>query len=367
MTYLGLPDFRHDRPDLDAVLLVNLGTPASPTTSEVRRYLAEFLSDRRVIDLPRIVWLAILHGVILRVRPSRSAKAYQAIWTDAGSPLMVLSRRLRDALQARLNPDGRRPLAVELAMRYGEPSVAHVLQTLKDRNLKRVLVLPLYPQYSGTTTASVFDAVAAEFKRWRRVPELRFVSDYWHEPGYVESLASTIAARYRGGYLLFSFHGIPTRHFIGGDPYHCQCYGTARAVAERLNLAHGTWGVSFQSRVGTEQWLRPYTDETVQAMPGRGIKDLTIVCPGFAVDCLETLEEIAIEARDDFLAAGGERFDYIPALNDAEEHVAALASVVARHTGGWPSTDPGWNAEADAAMLRARARRHRELLAEKGE
>jgi ferrochelatase len=365
MAYFGRPDFQHDQPELDAVLLVNLGTPAKPTTGDVRRYLAEFLADPRVIELPRWLWRLILHGVILRIRPARSAHAYQQVWTEAGSPLLALSEKLRGAVATRLDAGGQRPIAVGLAMRYGKPSIADTLRALAARNLRRLLVLPLYPQYSATTTASVFDAIAHELSHWRQLPELRFVTDYWAEPAYLDALAESVrraeAERGRAEHLLFSFHGIPHRYFRAGDPYHCQCHGTARAVAERLGREPASYTVAFQSRVGREEWLRPYTDETIAALPARGVRSLAVICPGFAVDCLETLEEIAMQNRDSFLAAGGTRFDYIAALNDAAAHVDALARVIERHTRGWPALDPAWSAEMQAERDRTRAARYRAL------
>lgn len=354
--YSGTPDFPHGRPDLTGVLLVNLGTPDAPTTPAVRRYLAEFLWDPRVVEQPRLLWWLLLNGVILRLRPRRSAQAYTRIWTAEGSPLMVLTRRLCAAVASKLDPTGVRPLAVRVAMRYGEPSIPSVLRELQGLGLRRLLVLPLYPQYSATTTASVFDAVAAELARWRFVPELRFVQDYWADPAWLDAVAQSIRPR-RGGaddpHLLFSFHGIPRRYFAAGDPYFCQCQGSAREIAARLGLAPAQWSIAFQSRVGNEPWLQPYTDETLAAMPARGIRRVQVVCPGFAVDCLETLEEIAMENRERFLHAGGESYEYLPALNDAPAHVAQLAALVRRHGHGWDALDADPAALAAAASARA--------------
>ncbi len=363
--FQGSPGFRHDRHDLTGVLLVNLGTPTDPTPAAVRRYLAEFLWDPRVIEAPRWLWWLALHGVILRVRPARSARAYARIWTERGSPLRALSRTLTDKIAGALDPDGSWPLAVRLAMRYGEPSIAHALAELREAGLRRLLVVPLYPQYSATTTASVFDAVAAALSRWRFVPELRFVADYWRDDAHLDALAGSVrahrAAHGAGDHLLFSFHGIPQRYFRAGDPYFCQCHGTAREVATRLGLDADAWSVSFQSRVGREEWLRPYTDETLAAFPARGAKSVDVVCPGFAVDCLETLDEIAHENRARFLAAGGERFSYVPALNDGDAQVAALAGLVRRHAHGWPPFDEGWSPRGQEQVSNQRAQRQREL------
>lgn len=360
--YRGTPDFPHGRSDLTGVLLVNLGTPDAPTPAAVRRYLAEFLWDPRVVEEPRLLWWLVLHGVILRLRPRRSALAYTRIWTSEGSPLIVHTRRLAAAVAHELDASGKRPLAVRMAMRYGQPSIAGAMRDLQAHGLRRLLVVPLYPQYSATTTASVMDAVAAELARWRFVPELRFVQDYWADPAWVEAVAQSIRARRAAGddtHLLFSFHGIPTRYFRAGDPYYCQCQGSARAIAARLGLAPERWSVAFQSRVGREPWLEPATDATLAAMPGRGIKQVQVVCPGFAVDCLETLEEIEIENRERFLHAGGERFDYVPALNESAAHATQLAALVRRHAQGWDALDAD-PAALDAAAA-ARAARHEAL------
>lgn len=318
-------------PDRTTIVVVNLGTPSAPTVPAVRRYLAEFLSDPRVVEAPRWLWWLALHGVILRVRPARSARAYAKIWTDVGSPLLRNSERLAERLREALAPSGARVL---LAMRYGEPSLAGVLERLRSDGTARIVVLPLYPQYSATTTASVFDRVFATLARWRRVPALTLVTGYHAEPAYLDALADSVRRHWRqhprGDRLLFSFHGIPLRYADAGDPYREQCHATARAVADRLGLADDTWLVTFQSRVGRERWLEPYTDVALAALPARGVRSVDVISPAFAVDCLETLEEIAIESRDRFLQAGGERYAYIPALNDDPAHVAALAGVVER-------------------------------------
>lgn len=339
MNYFGRTDFDHGEPARAAVVLVNLGTPDAPDTASVRRYLAEFLADPRVVELPRWLWRVLLHGVILRVRPRRSARAYRRIWTDAGSPLLRFSERLAAALAQRLQGVADGPVLVRAAMRYGQPALGQVLRELHRANVRRLLVLPLYPQYSGTTTGSVFDALAAELTRWRWIPELHLVSDYYQQPAYAELLAESVRAHWsRGGrrHLLLSFHGIPERYLHAGDPYHCQCHATARRVAELLGLGERDWSIAFQSRVGREPWLRPYTDELLETMPARGVQAVDVLCPGFAVDCLETLEEIAVENRARFLAAGGTQFDYIPALNDSAGHAALLAQIVRERSLHWP-------------------------------
>ncbi|OOG60328.1 ferrochelatase [Rhodanobacter sp. C03] len=324
------------------VLLVNLGTPTAPTAKAVRPYLAEFLGDSRVIDYPRWLWWLILHGVILRIRPARSAHAYARIWTEQGSPLRFGSEALAAGLQAELDRQQPGTLRVALAMRYGEPSVAHTIEQLQREGVRRLLVLPLYPQYSATSTGSVIDAVADTFKRLRWPPELRLVNDYHDDPRHIDALATSIerwwATNGRGDKLLLSFHGIPERYVQLGDPYFDQCQTTARLLRERLHINADDMFVSFQSRVGREPWLQPYTDTSVRQLAAEGVKKLDVACPGFAVDCLETLEEIAMQNREFFLAAGGETLRYIPALNDSAEQVRSLAALVRRHVRGWPES-----------------------------
>jgi ferrochelatase len=336
--YLGSPDFAHGRPSKAGVLLVNLGTPDEPTPSAVRRFLAEFLWDPRVIEMPRALWWLVLHGVILRVRPGRSAHAYQKIWTDEGSPLMLESRRLASALGERMRASHGDRVLVELAMTYGNPSIRDALERLRIAGVQHLLVLPMYPQYSSTTTASIFERVTAVLSRWRWIPELRVVNQYWEEPAYIDAIAGSIATHWQAHgrkHLLFSFHSIPKRYFMAGDPYHCFCQATARRVASRLELADGDWSLGFQSRFGREEWLKPYVDVLLHDYSHTGPKQVTLVCPGFATDCLETLEEICMQNRDMFLSHGGEAFDYVPCLNASEAQVDLYAGVVARHAHGW--------------------------------
>ncbi len=345
-TFFGEADYRHDEQARIGVLVANLGTPAAPTTAAVRRYLAEFLSDPRVVEAPRALWWLVLHGIILRSRPRRSAAAYAKVWSDEGSPLLAISRRQRDQLEARLERDAPGRIRVALGMRYGEPSIADALAELANAGARRVLVLPLYPQYSATTTGSTFDAVAARLSRTRWLPELRFVTDYHLDPGYIDALAASVSeARERLGApdrLLFSFHGLPQRYLRAGDPYHCQCHATARRVAAALDLAADQWALSFQSRVGREPWLQPYTDHLLAQWAAAGVGTVHVLCPGFSADCLETLEEIAMQNRDDFLAAGGDRLEYIPALNDRPDHIDALASMVDQRIADWiAGPEPG--------------------------
>jgi ferrochelatase len=314
-----------------AVLVVNLGTPEAPTPTAVRRFLSEFLHDHRVVDLPRWLWYPLLYGVILPLRAPRVARNYQKIWMDRGSPLRVHTQDLCAAIQARL-PD----TPVAMAMRYGKPGIVDTLRSLRDAGLRRLLVLPLYPQYSATTTASVFDAVGRELSRWENLPELRFVRDYHTEPGWLEALTAQIkrlGGDAPGEKLLLSFHGIPERFVRRGDPYPRECEASAAAIARRLDLATDAWQLSYQSRFGREPWLGPATVDVLRDWARAGIKRVDVACPGFAVDCLETLEEIAIENAAVFRAAGGETLRYLPALNADAAHADALAALIRRHIG----------------------------------
>ena len=339
MSFRTEPAFEHGRPERTAVLLCNLGTPEAPTAPAVRRYLAEFLSDRRVVEIPRLLWLAILHGIILRTRPAKSAKKYASIWTPEGSPLRVWTDKQAKLLGGYLGERGH-AVTVRSAMRYGSPSIASVLDALKAEGATRILVLPLYPQYSGTTTASVHDAVCQWAGRVRTLPELRFVNRYHDDPGYIAALAKRIvdfwAAHGRPDKLVLSFHGVPKRTLMLGDPYHCECLKTARLLGEQLGIAAGDMQVTFQSRLGRAEWLQPYTEPTLVALAKQGVKRADVVCPGFTSDCLETLEEIDQEARAAFLHAGGQEFNYLPCLNDQHEWIAALSAIAIRHLQGWP-------------------------------
>ena len=356
--------FAHDQPACAGILLTNLGTPAAPTPAALRRYLAEFLWDRRVVELPRPLWWLILHGVILRTRPARSAHKYQTIWSAEGSPLLAISRKQALALAETCSVRCSGPVRVALGMRYGTPSIADALTELRAAGVQRLLVLPLYPQYSAATTASTFDAIAAELQTWRWLPELRFITQYHDHPAYLDALtASLSAARAEapGERLLFSFHGLPKRNLLAGDPYYCQCHKTARLVAERLGLAPEQWAVAFQSRFGRAEWLQPYTSALLADWAKAGVKRVDVACPGFATDCLETLEEIAHENQRVFLDAGGERYRYLPALNDAPAHIAALAELIEQHAAGWPEFSAGYDPQAVAAEGAARRDRAQAL------
>jgi ferrochelatase len=363
-SYSGERDHRHDAMDTLGVLLVNLGSPDAPTTAAVRRYLAEFLWDPRVVEIPRPLWWAILNGVVLRTRPGRSAHAYRRVWTDEGSPLSVIAQKQARALQRVLADRYGDQVRVALAMRYGNPSIKAGLTQLRDARARRIVILPLYPQYSAATTGTAFDAVSTEIKTWRWVPELRFINHYHDYEGYLAAVVLSIReswAQYgQGERLLFSFHGMPKRTLRAGDPYYCHCHKTARLLAERLALPDERWRLTFQSRFGRAEWLQPYTDKTLHQWAGDGVKRVDVVCPGFSADCLETLEEIAMLNKDAFLAAGGERLHYIPALNDRPDHIAALADLLGEHICGWPETghrhdEARATAEAQARLRRARA------------
>ena len=314
------------------VLLINLGTPDAPTPAALRRYLAEFLWDKRVVDLPRPLWWLLLHGIILRTRPAKSAAAYQSVWTEAGSPLLVTSREQKALLQAQLDAMEPGRYHVVLGMRYGNPSIASALDDLRAGGVGELVVLPLYPQNSCSTSGSSFDALAETMKQHRFVPPLRFIADYHDHPLYIQALADSVrtswALRERPQRLLMSFHGTPERFRLEGDAYYSQCEATARLLAAELKLGEGEWQMSFQSRFGREEWLKPYTDAVLKGLPGEGVKSVDVICPGFSVDCLETLEEIGEENRDYFLKAGGEAFHYIPALNTSDGHLAMMASLV---------------------------------------
>ncbi|MDQ7010450.1 MAG: ferrochelatase [Mariprofundaceae bacterium] len=330
----------HDTtPAITGILLTNLGSPDAPTPAALRRYLKEFLWDSRVVEQPRLLWWLILHGVILNVRPRRSAVAYAKIWTDKGSPLICTTMRQGEVLQQSLRQHFGDTVMVEVGMRYGNPSISAALNALREKGCDRLLVLPLYPQYSATTTATTLDAVFNVLESWRRLPELRTVNGYHDHPAYIGALASSVRNYWQAHgepeRLIVSFHGIPKRYFEAGDPYPCLCRKTARLLGEALRLDKERMLVTFQSRFGREEWVQPYTDVTLRTLAADGVASVDVICPGFAADCLETLEEIAMENRDIFIDAGGRRFRYIPALNASPEHIGALADIATEHLGGW--------------------------------
>ncbi|MGB2105735.1 MAG: ferrochelatase, partial [Porticoccaceae bacterium] len=313
------------------ILLCNLGTPDAPRPAELRRYLKEFLSDPRVVEIPRLLWWMILNLIILRIRPRRSAKLYQSVWTEAGSPLMLYSQGQVKAVKERL-AEKYGDIPVVLGMRYGNPSMASAIKELTEQNVRDIIVLPLYPQYAGATTGSTFDAIAKTFTQLRWVPELQFINGYHKSEGYLDALCSTIKRHIeqhgQPDRLVFSYHGTPERYLKNGDPYHCFCHQTTRLVREKMGLDETQVMTTFQSRFGREPWLQPYTDKTLEQLPENGIKHVAVICPGFSSDCLETIEEINMEGRESFIESGGEQFHYIPCLNDEPVHIDALVSIL---------------------------------------
>jgi len=326
-------------PERIGVLLVNLGTPDLPSYFAVQRYLREFLGDRRVINTSRLIWLPLLYGLILPFRPIQTARKYRKIWLPEGSPLAVYSTRLTAKVGAAMQARFGDQIRVELGMTYGNPSIPHALESLFGQDVKKLLVLPLYPQYCSSTTGSVFDRTSCALQRRRWLPETRFVNDYHHDAGYVDAMTSRILEHWAGAgersHLMFSYHGIPAAYVADGDPYQAQAEATTRSVASRLGLAPDQWSHCYQSRFGRVEWLQPYTQDTLKVLASRGVRKLTVVSPSFAVDCLETLEEVAIEYRDMFLALGGERFTLVPALNDDDRHAQVLAAIAERQLQGW--------------------------------
>jgi len=361
MRFQPEPPHRHGAVGRTAIVLVNLGTPDAPTAAAVRPYLKEFLSDPRVVEIPRAVWWFILHGVILPFRSKQSARKYAAIWTSDGSPLLLHTMRQAMLLRGALGERGHQ-VEVAAAMRYGKPSLPSVLERLKAEGCDRVLVLPAYPQYSGTTTASIYDAVFSHYAGVRNIPELRLVRNYHDDPGYIEALRQSVQKHWeahgRPDRLVMSFHGVPKRTLLLGDPYHCECHKTARLLATALGLSEAQYLVTFQSRFGKAEWLQPYTAPTLQRLAREGVKRVDVMCPGFTSDCLETLEEIDMEVRNAFLTAGGGAYHYIPCLNEAPAWIAAMATIAERQMQGWPTSSdsaPQAARRQDAAIGRERA------------
>ncbi len=363
MGFLPEPAYQHGAIAKTAILLVNLGTPAAPTPAAVKRYLREFLSDPRVVEIPRAVWKPVLHGVILNVRPRRSAARYAAIWMPEGSPLRVYTDRQAKLLQGLLGERLKAPLVVEYAMRYGEPSIDAVLAKLKRARCERILVLPLYPQYAAATTATAFDRVCAGLARTRNVPETRFVKHFHDHPAYIRALGDLVRERWRAhgrpDKLVMSFHGLPRATLERGDPYHCECQKTARLLAEDLELAADAWQIAFQSRFGRAEWLKPYTASVLAELGRVGARRVDVICPGFVSDCLETLEELGIEGKSIFLGAGGKRLELLPCLNDRPGWIEALAAIARDHLGGW--VGEGYDRAAAEAAGKASAARAQRL------
>ncbi len=341
MKYIGEPNYQHGSESKLGILLVNLGTPDSTEVSSVRRYLKQFLSDPRVVEVARPLWWLILNGIILRFRPAKTAEAYKTVWDpDLGSPLLSIGKSQASAIQREISQFIPAGASVSLAMRYGNPSIATALEDLREANVRRLLVLPLYPQYSGSTVGSVFDEVTRQLSRTRWIPEMRFINQYFEDNDYIEALADSVRDSWKengkGEKLIMSFHGIPQRYRTSGDPYFCQCQATARLLAMALSLQPADYQVVFQSRFGREPWLQPYCDKTLQELPSNGTKSIDLICPGFSADCLETIEEINVENREIFLDNGGERFHYISALNDRPLHISSLCKLLQQHASGWP-------------------------------
>ncbi len=345
--YNGDDNFFHGKEEATGILLVNLGTPKDPSTAAVRHYLKQFLSDPRVVEIPRLIWLPILYAFVLTRRPAESAKLYKTVWREEGSPLLYYSEKQQAILQQEMNSRFKGKVIVELAMRYGEPNIKSALEKLRRQGARRILVLPLYPQYSATTTATTYDEVNRVLSRWRYLPEMRFVNHYHDNEAYIKALARSVKTHWakhpRGQLLLMSFHGLPKRNLELGDPYYCHCQKTARLLAQKLELKEDEFLVTFQSRFGKAEWLKPYTDKSLEELPSRGIKQIDVICPGFPADCLETLEEIKIQNGKTFMQAGGETYRYIPALNYHTDHIHTLSDIIQQHTQGWIETALDWN------------------------
>ena len=330
MKFIGEENFKHQNRQKIGVLICNLGTPESYQTKDVRKFLRQFLSDGRVIEIPKIIWWFILNGIILTLRPSKSAKLYKSVWTKEGSPLLVFSKKLIKKLKLVTNDD----CEVELAMRYGNPNMEEALLSLKNKNCRKLIVLPMFPQYSGTTTGSIFDEVTRVLSKWRWVPSLNFINSYHDNDYYINALADSISTHLQKNSpqkIIFTYHGIPKRNFDLGDPYQCYCQKTTRLVAEKLNLKEDEYMTTFQSRFGPAEWLKPYTSDTMEELPKKGIKNILVVAPAFSVDCLETIEEIDEENKEIFLNSGGQNFTYVPCLNDSDGHVNFLKQLIDKH------------------------------------
>lgn len=344
--FLPEPPHRHGTPASTAIVLVNLGTPDAPTAPALKRYLREFLSDPRVVEIPKPLWWLILNGIILNVRPKKSAAKYASVWMAEGSPLRVHTERQAKLLKGLLGQRGHQ-LTVTWAMRYGTPSIPEVLGRLKADGASRILLVPMYPHYSSSTTATVVDDAAKWLLQLRNQPEMRFVRNFHDDDGYLAALEQSVRRHWQkvgalgnDDRLLISFHGLPKRSLDLGDPYFCECHKTGRLLAERLNLGADRYQICFQSRFGKAEWLQPYTAPTLHEWGKKGIRRVDVICPGFVADCLETLEEIAQEGRDDFLTAGGKEYHYIPALNEDDAWLKALADLAEQHLAGWPTRTP---------------------------
>ncbi len=336
--FIGEKDYQHGSGDRTGILITNLGTPDEPNSRALKRYLKEFLSDPRVIELPKFIWQIILRIIILQIRPAKSAKTYQSIWTKNGSPLLLISTKQLNLIKKK--SDNMFPNTIfGLAMRYGNPSIDSVLREFQKKQVRRLLVFPLYPQYCAVTTASTFDEVTSILQKWRWIPELRFINQYFEEKKYIQALSNSISNFWKKHgkpqKIIFSYHGIPKKYHIKGDPYHCFCLKTTRLVKEYMKLNDEEVTTTFQSRFGREEWLQPYTKETLENLPKEGVKNVNIISPGFSADCLETLEELEVENREYFEKAGGKNYHYIPCLNDDSMHIEMMIDIIKKHTNGW--------------------------------
>lgn len=353
--YKGVKNFNHSEIGGIGVLYVNLGSPDEPTPSALRRYLRPFLADTRVIEIPKYKWWPILYGIVLVFRPKRSAKLYRSIWTDEGAPLIVTSKRQAELLEVKLRERIGEPVHVAVGMTYGNPSIQSALDSLLEKKIRKLFVLPAYAQYSATSSASVFDVTTAELRKWRWVPDFRIAMSFHDHPAYIKALANSIRDHWqkngRAKTLFFSFHGVPTRYILAGDPYLCHCHKTARLVAEELGLNKEEYTVAFQSIFGKEEWIKPTTDKTLIALAQQGLESVEVVCPGFGADCLETLEEIEVENKHLFLEAGGKEFHYIPALNTRDDYIAALADISCENMSGWITSKAAWDQTAKQAEV----------------
>jgi len=360
--------FSHSELPKVGVLLTNLGTPDEPTPEALKRYLKEFLWDPRIVEIPRPIWWFILNGIILKTRPAKSAEAYKSIWTETGSPLLSISKKQRAAVEANLSKRVKCPLVVSLGMRYGNPSIESALTELRQANVQKLVVLPLYPQSAAASTLSTFDAVAKTYEQWRYIPETRFINHYHDNADYIASLVKSIQQFWdengKPEQLMFSFHGIPKRALYAGDAYYCQCQKTARLISEALNLEEEKWIVVFQSRFGREKWLQPYASDTLEKLGKEGLDSIDVVCPGFSADCLETLEEMAVENKEVFKQAGGGQYRYISALNDNDDHIQMISNLLFQNLQGWPEITE-WDEEQEQEKANARTYRAKKLGAKR--
>ena len=339
MKYEGEKNYKHGTKERLGILLTNLGTPDEPNKKFLKIYLKEFLSDPRVIEGPKLIWQIILRLIILNLRPQKVAKLYKSVWTKKGGPLLVMLKKQKKGIEKIL----KRKLKnahIEVGMRYGNPSLKNGLEKLREKKCRRILILPLYPQYCAATTGSTFDKITETLRKWRWIPEIRFINNYFDNPFYINCLVESIKNNWKKNRktqkLIFSYHGIPKKYLLKGDPYHCFCQKTTRLVAEKMKLKEEEYMTTFQSRFGPDEWLQPYTDKTLEELPAKGIKKIHIISPGFSSDCLETLEELGVENKDNFLKAGGNEYYYIKCLNDNSNHLKMLSDLILNHIQGWP-------------------------------